>query len=348
MLRINALPRLRNQKLCTMNKQLRAREGRLSVRIKSLRYFIEIAKAGSFYRASKNLFISQQGLNKLITTLESELGVRLIERSREGIKLTASGNVLFGHAEKILAEYDATVVDLFGQQHASGQNDEPLTVYTTYYPMQLAASEVIDNAILNDILLIEEPFAKAIERAAQSDGSTLFLIDLYPDSQKLLLSRKDIRFEPIIKTRYGIVCRKDSPFASRRSLHRSELANIPIACNTQKEMAMLCDKLFESTPLRNVRLSATSPRMLLEFVQSTPGAVATFDSLGFYFSKKDSSMLTDNLCFVPLSTEASVCYLGYLRGRKNDPSIHVQYAEATFKRFLADQFSDYFKKYPIE
>ena len=61
------------------------------MQIESLRYFIELARAGSFYGAAKNTFLSQQGLNKAITSLESELGVKLVERSRRGVRLTSEG-----------------------------------------------------------------------------------------------------------------------------------------------------------------------------------------------------------------------------------------------------------------
>ena len=58
------------------------------MRIETLQNFIEIAKCGSFYRASQRLFISQQGLNKSIRALEHELDARLFERTHRGVKLT--------------------------------------------------------------------------------------------------------------------------------------------------------------------------------------------------------------------------------------------------------------------
>ena len=61
------------------------------MQIESFRYFEELARVGSFYGAAKSVYISQQGLNKAISSLESELGVKLIQRESRGVRLTSSG-----------------------------------------------------------------------------------------------------------------------------------------------------------------------------------------------------------------------------------------------------------------
>ena len=40
------------------------------MQIESLHYFIALARAGSFYRAAKDVFISQQGLSKAIGAID--------------------------------------------------------------------------------------------------------------------------------------------------------------------------------------------------------------------------------------------------------------------------------------
>lgn len=51
------------------------------MQVDAFRYFIELARAGSFNKAAQRSFITQQGLNKAISTLEDELGMKLVERS---------------------------------------------------------------------------------------------------------------------------------------------------------------------------------------------------------------------------------------------------------------------------
>lgn len=60
-----------------------------------LRYFYEVAKAGSFTEAARKLRISQSALSKAVALLEDGEGVRLLERSKKGVSLTAVGNEVF-------------------------------------------------------------------------------------------------------------------------------------------------------------------------------------------------------------------------------------------------------------
>ena len=58
-----------------------------------IKIFLAVAKAGSFSKAEENMHISKQAMLKQINALESELGARLLARSRLGISLTPSGQV---------------------------------------------------------------------------------------------------------------------------------------------------------------------------------------------------------------------------------------------------------------
>ena len=53
--------------------------------LRQIQYFIQLYKDKNITKASKNLFISQQGLSKSINKLEDELGFFLFERSSSGV-----------------------------------------------------------------------------------------------------------------------------------------------------------------------------------------------------------------------------------------------------------------------
>jgi DNA-binding transcriptional LysR family regulator len=79
------------------------------VNIEGLRYFIELSQTGSFNRAAKNLFITQQGLNKAISSIENALGFKIIERRHKGVRLTQEGKIVLAHAKSSPGDYDAMI-----------------------------------------------------------------------------------------------------------------------------------------------------------------------------------------------------------------------------------------------
>jgi DNA-binding transcriptional LysR family regulator len=72
------------------------RSSRISSRIKlrDLRLLIAIADSGSMTKAAAKLGISHPAISKTISDIESELGVRLLDRGSQGTELTAYGEVL--------------------------------------------------------------------------------------------------------------------------------------------------------------------------------------------------------------------------------------------------------------
>ena len=63
--------------------------------------FRTVAHERSFSRAAIELSLSQPSVSHQISLLETEVGVRLLERGRGGLRLTAAGAVLLEHADQI-------------------------------------------------------------------------------------------------------------------------------------------------------------------------------------------------------------------------------------------------------
>ncbi len=73
-----------------------------------LRAFIAITRSGSFRGAAELVHLSQPSLSHQIRRLESELGVRLFDRSQRPVALTEPGRVLLDQAEAILDAVEQT------------------------------------------------------------------------------------------------------------------------------------------------------------------------------------------------------------------------------------------------
>ncbi len=88
-----------------------------------LRTFLELNHSRHFGRAAESLFITQAAVSSRLKLLEQQLGSRLFDRNRREMRLTPEGSRLLGHADRILAAWDAACQDVApseGQQLVIG------------------------------------------------------------------------------------------------------------------------------------------------------------------------------------------------------------------------------------
>jgi DNA-binding transcriptional LysR family regulator len=72
--------------------------------LRQFELFIAIAESGSFSRGAEKSFLTQSTVSQHIASLESEVGMRLFDRTGRGAELTAAGHLFFEHARSVLAE----------------------------------------------------------------------------------------------------------------------------------------------------------------------------------------------------------------------------------------------------
>lgn len=81
--------------------------------------FIKTVEYGSFSKAAEMLNYSQSGVSRMISDLEKEWRLTLLERSRMGVRLTSEGSRLLPYAQSLCKEYEKLqmqVDDLNGLQ----------------------------------------------------------------------------------------------------------------------------------------------------------------------------------------------------------------------------------------
>ena len=315
--------------------------------IESLKYFVELSRAGSFYAAAKRLYISQQGLNKAIGAMESELGVKLVERGRRGVRLTNAGEIFLEHAESIQSEYFDMLGDLYAESRFAAPDDARLVFHLTYYPAQISRPFVDGIGAIDLVSIVEEPFSQIVEEAAVADGSELYIVDVY-DAERREPFGDDLVFEPLVASQFGVVWKDGSPLAGYRAIHREQLENFPLAVDSHREMLRLADVVMEDYPLNNIRLGVAEPRTTLEYANKSNQAASTFDSFGFMLAEKSPSIATDGLNFTPFSTPRSLCHVGLVYAKGAKPNVRARHAVDVLKRYLAETYADYFERYPVE
>src|SRR5215468_10424753 len=77
-----------------------------AIELRHLRYFTAVADAGSFTHAAERMFIAQPTLSQQIRRLEEIVGTPLLQRRREGLRLTEAGAVLLEESRSVLSLVD--------------------------------------------------------------------------------------------------------------------------------------------------------------------------------------------------------------------------------------------------
>src|SRR5437899_2391798 len=74
--------------------------------VRQLQYVVAVAETRSFRRAAESCFVSQPSLSAQIADLEGALNVKLFERDRRGVLLTAAGAELVERARRVLVDLE--------------------------------------------------------------------------------------------------------------------------------------------------------------------------------------------------------------------------------------------------
>ena len=72
------------------------------IKLSQIRSFVAVAKYGKFNQAAVELDLTQPTVSHAIATLENDLGVQLLFRSKKGVNLTPAGESVVIHCHQIL------------------------------------------------------------------------------------------------------------------------------------------------------------------------------------------------------------------------------------------------------
>ena len=80
--------------------------------IKDLEYYKVVCEQKSITKAAHALYLTPQGLSKIIKNIENELEATLLNRTASGISLTRSGTYLYQHLEDFLEPYHSVCSEI--------------------------------------------------------------------------------------------------------------------------------------------------------------------------------------------------------------------------------------------
>jgi DNA-binding transcriptional LysR family regulator len=80
--------------------------------IRRLTHFIALAEEGRFAAAAQRVHLSQAAFSRSIQSLESRLGVQLVDRNPDGVSLTPTGTAVLARARTLVFDSDCLARDV--------------------------------------------------------------------------------------------------------------------------------------------------------------------------------------------------------------------------------------------
>jgi DNA-binding transcriptional LysR family regulator len=189
--------------------------------VQRLRVLREVATRGSFSAAAEALSYTQSAVSQAIATLEAEAGVQLIERDRRGVRATAAGAVLVGHADGLLARLEAAEADLAAIVGVRGGRLRMASFSTagaTLVPLAVARFRAGHPDV--ELSLAEGEPEEIVPRLKAGEFDLALLFEFQGVSEKL---GADLRRDDLLEDPMYVALPASHPLAAKRTLRLEDL-----------------------------------------------------------------------------------------------------------------------------
>lgn len=218
------------------------------MRLEQLASLVEVSKHKSLNRASDTLQMTQQALSSSMKTMENELGVQLLKRSRKGCVLTCEGEKLLAFAKETLPRYQRLCNEFreTSNQHACQELHGALQIYV---------NSVFAHSLLSEagkhfqalhpkvhVELFDKPSAfmgtQLMERVPEGTHRIGFITTPCEEDGtpcEACLPSPELRFHPMTRGGYYACVGKTSMLAHKRSLSIKTLLKYPLVIGASDE-----------------------------------------------------------------------------------------------------------------
>src|SRR6266853_6607385 len=278
--------------------------------LRHLRYFVAVAEALNFTKASARLRVAQPALSRQMTDLEDELGVDLMKRSPRGVTLTAEGKLFLDEVRELLKRADESVEKVralargeYGELHIGYAPSPTVEIL----PPALAAFQ---KAVPRVKVLLHDLSSDELIAGLQNATLELAIMVYQPIDQQTA----GIEFELLRTYPLCVAITAAHPFARLKSITLEMLAAEPLVGLRRKdypEYYHFIDRIF--APIRakpRIAVECDSASSLITEVEAGRGIALASPSFKLVAGKR--------LLYRPLTGTTEVGSVGIARATKGD------------------------------
>jgi LysR family carnitine catabolism transcriptional activator len=270
-----------------------------NVTLKQLRSFIALAQQRSFTKAAMHLNISQSALTLHIRDLETEIGVRLFDRSTRYVDLTSQGTRLLPVIFDAIDQLDHAIDDI-----RVSKSIDSGTVSIA------AGGAIIKSLVAPAIAILRSKHPGLSVKVIEDSGPTtaVRLADGQADLAIAPVAQShNLESQPLFKDRVGVLCHASHPLArQQRPIHWKDLSqHTLVILRTGKTIRTLLDA--HRVALGSSKYEVSTISALLSLIEEDVGisvlsCLAAYPALraGLVFRPVQAPSIYRELCVVYL------------------------------------------------
>ncbi len=204
--------------------------------ILQLKYVLTVASVGTISGASKELFIAQPSLTAAIKELETELGIKIFNRTNKGIILSSDGEKFLGYARQVVEQ-----VNLLEEKYSDKRKvKQDFCISTQHYSFAVEAFVDLIKSYGGeeyDFKLRETQTFEIIEDVVKfkSEVGILYLNKYNETVIKKELRAGDLTFTRLFMAVPHVFVSKNSPLATKKIVTLDDLEPFPRLAYEQGE-----------------------------------------------------------------------------------------------------------------
>lgn len=240
------------------------------MKLNQLRYFKAVAEELHFQRAARRLNLSQPALSHQLKMLEEELGIVLLDRSRNHVELTSAGKVFLKRITFILEELGKAKKEA---QDIAGMEQTSLKIATIdYLNLDIMTKSVIATKVEYPNITVEQiemPTNEIFDAVKENEID--IAIGPAPVEHPALLVKT------ITSGQWSVVIPNDHILANEESISLKNLKETPLIIFDKS----LNPKLYNWW-MENFKIAGFKPKIILETKQIQTALKTVKDGMALY------------------------------------------------------------------
>ena len=288
--------------------------------LKDLEYFKAVCEQTSITKAAHSLYMTPQGLSKIIKNMEAELEAVLLRRTATGITLTESGQYLYAHLPEFLHTYQHICNEI---RCIEQRETHEIQLLSAYGILRLVTPECLlafrEKYPHIHVFYREYPDRQVERHFLNGEGNVAFTVgnDALKHVDAVAMEKFEIK----------LLVHKNHPLAQKKFASIGDLANYPLYIESSEFNIshLIMKKCEQAGIIPNIAFETSGFSLCHKMVAKNKGISVTVD---FVFD----DMGSDDLVMIPFE-DGPYEWETYMLSRKGEsPTPDV----TLFRNFVLD------------